>query len=388
MKILIVHNILWAHYKAKLFAELYRQLPPGDELMVLQIARNERSRAGLETADATDAPVYTYPYQLLFDRFTDEISLPEKMRALLAGVRQFRPDAINLTGYYDPAQLLVLLYAKLRGIKVIMQIESTAADQTRNPLREWSKRRIIRLCDGFFCFGTQSAQYLIDMGVAPARILTRRNAVDNDALATAYARAQPNRLAVQQAHGLPSRNFVYVGRFIPVKNLEALLAAFAEARRQTSGDAAWGLILLGDGPLRDALQTQIDTLGLTDAVRFWPGQPWFRVPAVLALADVLVLPSLSEPWGLVVNEAMVCGMPVIVSDRCGCSVDLVRNGQNGYVVDPSQPAALTAALARFMSGAANIDRMGQVSRELIAPYSAEAVAADMLAGFRRSSASA
>ncbi len=381
MKILIVHNLLWAHYKAKLFAELCHQLPSADTLLVLQIARNERSRASLETATTADAPVYVYPYRLLFDRFTDEIGVVEKMRVLLAEVHRFRPDVINLTGYYDPAQLAVLVYAKLYRINVLMQIESTAVDQKRSGLLEWVKRRILGLCDGFFCFGTQSAQYLLDMGVAPNQILTRRNAVDNDTLANAYAHALPDRRVTQQAHALPTHNVVYVGRFALVKNLEALLTAFAQARQQTNA-TDWGLILLGDGPLRNALQTQIDGLGLGGVVQCWPGQPWFRVPSVLALADVLVLPSLSEPWGLVVNEAMVCGMPVIVSDRCGCAVDLVQNGQNGYVFDPEQPAELTTALVQFMTGKADVEAMGRVSRNLIAPYAAEVVAAEMLAGFR------
>jgi glycosyltransferase involved in cell wall biosynthesis len=383
VKILIVHNILWAHYKAVLFAELHRQLPPGDSLLVVQIARNERSRAGLETADASDAPVYTYPYQLLFDRFTDEIGTVEKTRALLGAVHRCRPDVINLTGYYDPAQLAVLIYARLRRIPVVMQIESTAADQVRSEAREWIKRRILSLCAGFFCFGSQSARYLLDMGVAPARILTRRNAVDNYTLAHAHARALPSRGNMQKVNGLPARNFVFVGRFISVKNLEGLLTAFATARQQTPAGTNWGLILLGDGPLRGALQSQITALHMNESVRFWPGQPWFRVPDVLALTDVLVLPSLSEPWGLVVNEAMVCGMPVIVSTRCGCAVDLVRDGQNGYIIDPDQPAELTNALTRFISGEADMSRMGEVSRALITPYAAEAVAGEMLTGFHR-----
>ena len=88
------------------------------ELKVLQIARNERSRAGLEQDEkpiARQSPAYSYNYELLFDRYWEDISLPGRTQALLRQAIDFKPDVINLTGYYDPAQLLLLVWAKARG---------------------------------------------------------------------------------------------------------------------------------------------------------------------------------------------------------------------------------------------------------------------------------
>ena len=398
MRILIVHNLLWAHYKASVFQALQRAVDqrPGTTLKVLQIARNERSRAGLETSTDAATPVYSYEYELLFDRFIEDVSLRERATALLRRVRAFRPDVINLTGYYDPAQILVLLWAVGNGIRVVMQTESTAADQQRGGWKDRVKRWVLGRCDGFFCFGEQSAKYLISLGVAPSAILLRKNAVDNNALRIAYNRALPTRIQQQQALGLRPNNFVFVGRLIAFKNLPALLTSFAEARQQSPNAANWGLILLGDGPERAVLQHKIGDLNLTDAVSLLPGRPWFHVPDVLALSNVLVLPSTSEPWGLVVNEAMVCGLPVIVSDRCGCVPDLVHDGQNGFVFDPGRsesrtsagavdspghPAELTRHLVRFMNGNVDVDQMARSARAFIEPYAPEAVAQEMLAGF-------
>ena len=397
MKVLIVHNILWAHYKARVFQEVNRlaQQQPNLSVMVIQIARNERSRAGLEQPDP-ETPLYSYPYELLFDRFLEDVGLWERTRALLQRLWRYRPDVVTLTGYYDPAQLVVLLVAKLLRIRVIMQNESTAADHTRGGWKEVFKRWIFKQCDGFFCFGTLSANYLLQLGVRPDQILLRKNAVDNQALANAFKRALPHRPAKQQQLRLQPNNFIFVGRLIEVKNLLALVDTFAETRQQvrnpvflpagnfpadTIHSSQWGLILLGDGPLHESLQQRIIDLGLTDFIHLLPGRPWFRVPEVLALADVLVLPSRSEPWGLVVNEAMACGLPVIVSDRCGCVADLVREGQNGFIINPDQPAQLKHALQQFMTGDVDRLQMGDTARHMISPFAPEAVAQEMLTGF-------
>ena len=398
MRILIVHNLLWAHYKASVFQALQRAVDqrPGTTLNVLQIARNERSRAGLETSTDAATPVYTYDYELLFDRFIEDVSLRERATVLLRRVRAFRPDVINLTGYYDPAQIGVLLWAKATGVRVVMQIESTADDHRRGDWKERFKRWVFGRCDGFFCFGDKSAQYLIGLGVDPATILLRKNAVDNNALRLAYERALPTRAEQQQALGLRPNNFIFVGRLIAVKNLSALLTSFADAQRQLPNATDWGLILLGDGPEETMLRQTIVDLGVGDAVKLLPGRPWFRVPDVLALSNVLVLPSTSEPWGLVVNEAMACGLPVVVSDRCGCVPDLVHDGENGFVFDPSvdspgggagtperagRPAELTRHLMRFMSGTVDVGAMGQSAQQSVASYAPDAVAQAMLAGF-------
>ena len=383
MKVLIVHNILWAHYKAAVFQALDRlsRRQPNQHIQVVQIARNERSRAGWETT-ANDAPVYQYDYELLFDRFVEDIPLRERTLALLKRMKTHKPDVLYLTGYYDPAQLALLLYAKLTGVPVVMQMESTAADNSRGGVKESLKRGILRLCSGFFCFGFLQADYLVQLGVPTRKILLKKNAGDNHALLTAYTKTLPHRAERQQQAGLRPRNFVFVGRLIEPKNLPALLIAFAGAIEQT-GNTEWGLVLLGDGPLKNQLESQTRDLNLTDRVRILPAVHWYRVPDTLALCDVLVLPSRSEPWGLVVNEAMVCGLPVVVSDRCGCVNDLVQDGKNGFVFNPDAPGQLTNCLIQMMqlTDKGRTDR-GKVSQEIIKPWSVDAVAEEMLAGFQ------
>lgn len=378
-RIVIIHNFLWSHYKSALFGELHRQSAShNSSVHVVQIARTERSRLSMSYELKAD-----YPYTLLFDDCIENISTRRRIQAVIKRVRALKPSVIMLTGYYDPAQVLVLVWAKLNGIRVVLQNESTQADQQRGGWKELLKHRIIDRCDGFFCFGSRAVSYILQLGAPVAKILIRQNAVvDNRAIRKVYDSARSQRRASQTTWMTQPNNFIYVGRLAPEKNLSYLVAAFSRATSQTPTDD-WGLLLLGDGPAKERLQQQIEQLGLNDRVKLLPGQPWFRVPEFLAMADVFVLPSLSEPWGLVVNEAMVCSLPVLVSDRCGCAPDLVQAGENGYCFDPESSTALETYLSQFMRNQVDRQRMGERSAEIIAPFSPEVVAPAMLTAFVR-----
>lgn len=375
MRLLIVHNTLWAHYKSLLFSRLFAQLRPSDTLLVVQIALTEGHREGLGVPDAS---AVGYPFALLHNGPLEAVSLPQRMRGLLQQGLAFKPDTVLLTGYYDPAQLLLGLVLKARGCRVILQSESTALDSPRTGWREQVKRTFIRLCDGYFCFGTRAADYLVQLGADPSRILVRNNAVvDNAFLRNVYASALPGRPAVQQSRQLAPNNLIYVGRLIAIKNVSALVDAFAQAwRANPAGN--WGLILLGEGEQKAALQQQVGTLDMANRIHFLPGCNWTDVPRFLALADALVLPSQSEPWGLVVNEAMACGLPVLVSDRCGCVDDLVQDGQNGYRFDPDQPGQLADRIGRLLTASsADLSRMGNQSARIIAAFDPDTVSKAM-----------
>ena len=381
MRLLIVHNTLWAHYKSLLFSQLSSQIVPPDSMLVLQIALTEGNRQGLGVPDPATVG---YPFQLLHPGTLDSLSTPQRIWRVVRAGWAYRPDVVLLTGYYDPAQLLLGLLLKLRGCRVVLQSESTALDNPRTGWRERLKKAFVSGCDGFFCFGTRAAEYLIQLGADPARIRVRNNAVvDNNGLKRTFDQAWPNRQTRQLALGLPPKNLIYVGRLAEEKNLALLLNSFAQARHEAIS-ADWGLIFLGEGPQKAALQADVIRLNLTAWVHFLPGCDWTEVPTYLALADALVLPSLSEPWGLVVNEAMACGLPVLVSDRCGCAVDLVAEGQSGYTFPPNDPAALTHQLIQLMTLPAEaLQQMGEVAQRLITHWAPEPVSRAMFLEMKR-----
>jgi glycosyltransferase involved in cell wall biosynthesis len=197
--------------------------------------------------------------------------------------------------------------------------------------------------------------------------------VDNDHFANGADHARRSASALRQQLKLPRHYFLSICRFITEKNLHRLLLAYA-AYRSVVGWSAWHFVLVGDGPLRKELVRLRGKLGLDSSVHLVGYQQYEQLPTYYGLAEAFVLSSVSETWGLVVNEAMAAGLPVLVSKRCGCASDLVREGRNGFSFDPSDSNALRDAMVRLSSRQCDRQAMGDHSRELIRRWSVESFA--------------
>jgi glycosyltransferase involved in cell wall biosynthesis len=382
MRILVVHNQLWAHYKSKLFSEIYHALQenyPGSEFLVVHIALHEASRSVMQNDEKHP---YEYPYKVLFDRSLDSVGFQERRKALFKAFDDYQPTILNITGYFDWAQVLLMFYARARGVKVVLSSESSSMDSSRSAIKETIKKFIVNRANAFFCFGKTSADYLLSLGVKPSEIAVKNAAViDEELIRENYDQAR-SEISLQKSAESPTRKFVYVGRLAPEKNLEMLIRAFAVVYK-TVKDQSWKLLIVGDGPMRGNLEKEVENSGQTDNIIFAGGFPWHQVPGWLAKSDVLILPSKSEPWGLVVNEAMVCGMPVIVSENCGCAEDLVKNDVNGFTFDPGRQQELESALRFFINNPEHIRTMGNESLKLIAPFSSKIVASEMAKCYKK-----
>ena len=378
MKILIVHNQLWAHYKAIIFNELQQKIVQNqnDSLLVVQIGSIEKSRKDLGNLDTS---IHQYPYKLLHEGFLEDVSLIQRIKGIIKAIIEFKPNVVNLTGYYDIASWTVLLFCKLRGIKTILSNESTASDHQRNKIKEFVKGLIIKQFDGYFNFGTLSENYILSLGINPKKMLVKRNCVDNEAIKDIFSKHYESRIKQQKQLKIPLQNFIFVGRLIEYKNLFLFLEAFNIAKQKSNQN--WGVIILGDGELKNELDDFVTRKNIQN-VSFQRGVSWQQVPEYLALSDVLVLPSYSEPWGLVVNEAMACGLPVIVSNKCGCAIDLVKNNGNGFTFSPDNLEELTSILIKFMNKEVDYKQMGRVSEQIIEEYSPQNVFEDTLSILR------
>jgi len=167
--------------------------------------------------------------------------------------------------------------------------------------------------------------------------------------------------------GLPEHYFVCTARLSPEKNIARLLQAFALYRKN---GGKWDLVLVGSGPQEQTLRAMAVRLA-PGAIHFAGWQQYPDLPRYYGLASAAVLPSLSEPWGLVVNEAMAAGLPVLVSNRCGCVPELCHNGINGYQFDPKDVKWLAYLMCRTSSGEVDLERMGQASQRIIANFTPE-----------------
>jgi glycosyltransferase involved in cell wall biosynthesis len=193
------------------------------------------------------------------------------------------------------------------------------------------------------------------------RIAFGYDSVDNDYFIQGADRIRASGVAGET--GLPNKYFLYVGRLAEEKGLDTLLDAFCRYRR-AGGD--WKLVLVGDGPRMGLLRARAEQLAIADAIEFHGLRKGDDLLRYYAFAGCFVLPSTREPWGLVVNEAMAAGLPVIVSTQCGCADDLVEYGGNGFTFDPKATEALSGLMRKISDCPEDVRiAMGNRSRALV-----------------------
>lgn len=371
MKVLIIHNILWTHYKSILFEELQKQKSDNDEIRVLQIARNELSRKNMEGPSKK----YVYDYHLLFDDYIENIPNYKKIIAVLRYINSYNPDIVNVTGFGgDLAMTFSILYSFVLGKKIIISNESTLQDQKGSFVKDLIKKTLFKMAKGFIVFGNSSKEYLFNFGVKQHQIIEEKAAVVDDVSILQIFTETTNFLKNEI---VTSHNFIFVGRLIPEKNLDILINCFQRLKQEVSQAKDWGLVILGSGEEEEKLN-QLKNRQPEDIFMF-KGVDWQTVPKYLSRANCLVLPSISEPWGLVVNEAMICGLSVIVSDKCGCKDDLV-NG-NGFVFKSGNKTELFNAMSKIVINENSNKDLGSISKLNIRDFKVENVAKRILKGF-------
>ncbi len=411
MKVLIAFLHYGPYHRARLAAAREAGLAEGVTVTGLEMARSQGEYAW--TCEEKD--------ELLCEN--EDIPLENVAAALWStllgpALNRVAPDLCAIAGYSHPAMLSLIALCAERGIPWILMSESQEIDEVRKPSREWMKSRIISLASSALAGGKPHLDYLAKLGLPASECEVGYDVIDNAYFASESAKWR-------QSESPPPPYFLASARFIPKKNLFRLLEAYADyARLKTSQKSeirnpqseihnSWPLCLLGDGDLKSALLTHAADLGLTVIERApWELQasnlkpetsnlkpetasapptvflPGFRqiaeLPRFYAHAGTFVHASTTEQWGLVVNEAMACELPVLVSDRCGCAPDLVVEGENGWTFDPTDLEGL-AALMTKVAALPEADRaaLGAASERLIADWGPERFASGLLSAARR-----
>jgi glycosyltransferase involved in cell wall biosynthesis len=291
-----------------------------------------------------------------------------------------KPNVVLCGGYNYLASWSAARWARSHRVPLLLWSESTAWDRRRGyPLVEFMKARFLKLCAAFVVPGKSSFEYLTDLGILPPRIFTAPNAVDTTLFSSLAETARRNESQVRSRYHLPSRYFLYVGRLVKDKGVFELLEAYAQLEAEIRRNI--GLVFAGTGS---------DSRKLVErAAKISPGAIQFagfvhreELPEIYALAGALIFPTHSDPWGLVVNEAMACSLPVILTNVAGCASDLVQDGWNGFVIAPRDVAQLTRAMARVAEDSTIQTEMGRRGRERIEANSPDAWANGMLEAVR------
>ncbi len=320
----------------------------------LNAATDKLSVIGFEWSakgyDAWGAPDSAARYQKisLFPEATDHH--PQKSdlrRAFWSALEQTNPDVVAVNGWNNFGSLITADCCVRRAIPMIVMSESARQDEPRTWWKEMIKRRIVNLYSAALVGGKRHVEYLVELGMPVDRIFTGYDVVDNKYFRQKAEEVRSQKSEVREKYRLPENYFLASARFIEKKNLPRLIRAYAEYREkpELTGSTPWDLVLLGDGPLRETLNSQLSTLNLHPHVHLPGFKRYDELPVYYALAKAFVHASTTEQWGLVVNEAVASGLPVIVSDRCGCVPELV-NG-NGFTFDPFNEQQLAELLLRL-----------------------------------------
>jgi 1,2-diacylglycerol 3-alpha-glucosyltransferase len=304
---------------------------------------------------------------------------------VVSALNQVNPAVVAIPGWQESLALGALQWAVIRGRPAVLMSDSHELNGSRHGLREFVKRRIVHLCAAGFVSGSAAADYLVRLGMTRERIFTGYDVVDNDHFGNEAENGKGQSAGIRLHNRLPTKYFLCPGRFIWEKNHGRLLQAYASYLEQArcKGSAGcdrelWHLVLLGDGPLRSEIETWIEQLRLTEYVHLPGFVQYPELPTFYRLASACILPSVSETWGLVVNEAMASGSPVLVSNCCGCVPDLVREGVNGFTFDPLDVERLAGLMLRLTEAPeSEIVEMGTVGQQMIKNWSPKTFARNL-----------
>lgn len=290
-------------------------------------------------------------------------------RGIGPALSRAHPDVILCGGYNYAASWQALDWARRRDIPFFLWSESNRQDmRPGKSLIELLKYNFLHGCTGFVVPGHAAREYLLMLGIRETRIFTAVNAIDNVLFWTAAETARRHATDLRLKLELPQRYFLFAGRLVREKGVFELLSAYAkldEALRQQIG-----LVFVGDGPCRKSLESEAYSIS-NERIQFVGFAQREQLITYYALGEMLVLPTYSDTWGLVVNEAMACGLPIILSRAAGCGPDLVTENWNGMIVPPKNVDALASAMNDLANHHQTRDRMSHNSRQRIARFSPE-----------------
>lgn len=288
--------------------------------------------------------------------------------SILPRLFRFRPQVVFTVGFSVWSGLCIALKSWL-GCRVVIVYDgsSAAVDMLGSRFRLFTRRVLARHSDALITNSKGGKAYLTGvLGVQAERVLARPYEVPCLAAMTHLQQSgQP------PAAGLRHPVFAAIGRLIRAKGLHLLLQACATLRGRGLDD--YSLLIIGDGPQRQALERLVVELGLKCGIHWTGWLDYTRLGECLARADVLVFPTLADTWGMAVLEAMAFGKAVLCSKWAGAA-EMVAVGDNGYLFDPHQPEQLAGLMEMFLVDPALAKAMGARSRKLIESHSPVAAA--------------
>lgn len=314
---------------------------------------------------------------------SDKVPLIDFAFRLRKLLKSSEVSVLFVPSYWPAYSILAALVAKSLSLRVVFMGDSHYASGSNTGVAIIIKRFLIKAYDSAFVAGSLHRSFLRHLGMQASRVFDGYDTVDNDHFINVSNAARLRDVELRNETGLPPKYFLSLGRFVSKKNLESVIGAYASLVRR-GAHADHHLVFVGSGPMQSRLEELAAALGLqiirhdlggafkapgAACVHFFPFAQIEAVPVFYALASAFILASTSDEWGLVVNEAMACACPVIVSRSVGSSLDLVIPNKTGFRFVPENVNELTWCLEALCNDLPQARRMGLAAREHIGAWS-------------------
>lgn len=348
-------------YRQGLFEELHRQKEL--DLTVYYCARIESDRDW-------DIAFGDYRYHVL-----KGLTLGKSFHinpAIISPILGRKHDAVILGGFYYPTLHFAALVSLIKGIPLILWNESNLVDCRNrgkktilNRVKDKLMNFLAYRCGSFLVPGTASREYLAYYGAPENKIFIAPTTCDVEFFRKVSREAKQNKYSIKMRLGIKEKYLlIFAGRLVESKGVDLLLEAFLKLREINRNT---GLIILGSGPLEDRCRKFCKTHEL-DSVYFTGFKQLEELPVYYGISDILVFPSRGETWGLVINEAMACGLPIITTYHVGAAYDLVKPGINGTLVDSGSSEQLFSSIKTMLESPEILVSMGKASAAIISGW--------------------
>jgi glycosyltransferase involved in cell wall biosynthesis len=274
-----------------------------------------------------------------------------------------KSDVLIAYGYGSLTTWGVALLAKLFNITFVIWSDSRLEyELKRSPITLWAKSLLHRFSEHFIASSTSSQMFLEHMGIPKDNITVAPYAINNIDFFMKFKKWKCLSAEIRSELNIPNKSVVilYVGRMVKEKGINELITSFSNMPNKSK----LSLVLVGDGNDRTEFEEMVKNLELTNVI-FTGYVPHAKIAKYYAIGDIFVLPSYKDVWGLVVNEAMVCGLPIVTTHEVGAWRDLVQSKKNGFVIKSRDADALTAVLIDLCNDQNLRRSMGQYSHQLI-----------------------
>ncbi|MBK0380673.1 glycosyltransferase family 4 protein [Mucilaginibacter sp. SD-g] len=301
------------------------------------------------------------------DKSAPDLNKEEIKAAVFEALDRLLPDIIIGPSIVFYAGAIGIAWAKKHKSKFIMFDDARPLQVKRNKIIQWVKDTIIRQADGLWLPSKSYDSDYPEFKTAEMLFFYGFACINNNAFKPETIKQFKN------------KNIICVARLVPVKNLSGLLKAWQVVEKNNTG---YNLKIIGDGPERENLERLITDLDLKMAA-ILPAVDNDKLSSYFNNADAFVLPSFSETWGLVVNEAMAAGLPVLLSKEVNAARDLLKSSVNGFSFDPYNIDDMAQTLLKFIDlPVSEKEEMNKKALQIIDLMSYEKMGKQLLAALR------